>query len=232
MRAITAASVLSGALLWPSWASAAPKALKVELGKEFRLKKGETASLPDGKTTLKITGFVNSPCPKGAMCVWSGLDVIYELRPDASLYDVTTKSSDYRTYAVLLVDDPELACARQEPVQRGECLRSLANQRRSAALCRKIEDARTRGFCLEEMAEELGQDGLCKDVANPTQHCLYLRSKAAGDLAACDGIVTFRARARCFRELSVEGGGGPASCSSLGADLAGRCKELATGPAQ
>lgn len=232
MRDLAVLSVLAGALLCPSLGSAAPKPLKVELGKEFRLKKGEIASLPDGKSTLKVTGFVNSPCPKGAQCVWSGLDVRYELRPDPSRYEVSVKASDYRTYALLVVDDPELACARQDAPEQSECFRTLANQRRSPDLCRKASDDRTRGICLEELAEELGQDGLCKEVASPTRHCLYLRSKKAGDLAACDGIVTFRARARCFRELSVEGGGGPASCSSLGADLAGRCKELATGPAQ
>ncbi|MBI4348961.1 MAG: hypothetical protein HY553_19140 [Elusimicrobia bacterium] len=211
-----------------------------ELGKEFRLKQGESARLPGGRDFLRIEKFINSPCPKGAQCGWSGLAVVYELAVDGKVvragpeakYQVDVKESDYRSYAVFVVDEPERACGRVDPVQRGECLRSLALSRRTPGLCRAISDERTRGFCLEDLAEELKKPELCRDVAAPSQYCLYLRSKAAGDLAACDGIVRFHWRARCFKELSKEGGGGPGSCAALQPELAARCRELVAGPDQ
>ncbi|MDD5304234.1 MAG: hypothetical protein PHS14_14130 [Elusimicrobia bacterium] len=220
-------------------ASAAPRTIPVELGKEFRLKKGEVASIAGGRATLRIVKFINSPCPKGAYCIWSGQAVITELTVDGKVvppgskdspYDVTVKDSDYRTFAVLVVDEPELACSRPKAAPQGECLRSLARQRSDPALCRKISDERTRGFCLEDLAEELKQDALCPEVANPTQHCLYVKAKKSGDLAACAAVVTRRARVRCFKELSVEGGGGPLSCSALAPEAAKVCRETALGP--
>jgi hypothetical protein len=217
-------------------ASAAPKTIPVELGKAFRLMKGEVASIAGGRATLRIVKFINSPCPKGAYCIWSGQAVITELTVDGKVvpkdwpYDITTQESDYKTFAVLLVDEPEAACSRPKAGHQGECLRNLARRRSEPALCRKITDERTRGFCLEDLAEELKQDSLCPEVVNPTQRCLYVKAKKTGDLAACSGIVTRRARVRCFKELSTEGGGGPRSCSSLPAEAAKDCRETALGP--
>jgi hypothetical protein len=219
--------------------SAAPKTIPVELGKEFRLKKGEIAGIDGGKAFLKIVKFINSPCPKGAYCIWSGQVVITELTVDGKVvqpgakdspYDVTVVDSDYKTFAVLLVDEPEAACARPKAAPQGECLRSLARRRSEPALCRKVLDERTRGFCLEDLAEELKQDELCRGIVNPTQHCLYVKAKASGDLAACSGIITRRASVRCFKELSTEGGGGPRSCSELPPAAAKECRETALGP--
>ncbi|MBI2385793.1 MAG: hypothetical protein HYV14_07235 [Elusimicrobia bacterium] len=88
------------------------KAMPVELGKEFRLRKGEVAAIAGTKATLRIVKFINSPCPKGAYCVWSGQAVITELTVDGKVvdpkaktypYDVSVKKSDYRTYAILVV---------------------------------------------------------------------------------------------------------------------------------
>lgn len=191
--------------------SAFAKTVPVELAKEFRLKKGDVAAIAGGRATLRIVRFINSPCPKGAHCVWSGLAVITELTVDGKVvpenakdspYDVRVKDSDYKTWAVLTVDEPEAACHRPKAGHLGECLRSLARRRSDPALCRKIDDERTRGFCLEDLAEELKQDGLCEDVANPTQHCLYIKAKKAGDRKLCEAIVTFTARDRCLKELS------------------------------
>lgn len=221
-------------------APAAGKTIEAGLGKDFRLQKGETARIDGGRASLRITGFVNSPCPKGAYCAWSGLAVNSELTVGGKVvqegskdapYSVDVKESDYRTYAVFLVDTPELACSRLEfPAVRGECLRRLAGQRGDPGLCRAITDARTRGFCLEDLAEELRKDELCREIAAPSQYCLYLKSKAAGALAACDGVVLWTWRLRCFKELSTEGGGGPHSCAELAPELAKRCRELALGP--
>lgn len=186
------------------------KTVPVELGKEFRLRKGEVAAISGTKATLRIVRFINSPCPEGARCVWSGLAVITELAVDGKVipekaknrpYDVLVKDSDYKTWALLVVDEPEAACARPKAGHKGECLRSLARRRGDPDLCRKIADERTRGFCLEDLAEELKLDGLCSEVANPTQHCLYLKAKKAGDRRLCEGIVTFGARERCLKEL-------------------------------
>lgn len=189
---------------------AAAKTIPVELGKEFRLRKGEVAAVAGTKATLRIVKFINSPCPKGARCVWSGLAVITELSVDGKVvpenaktrpFDVLVKDSDYATWAALIVDEPEAACHRPKAGHLGECLRSLARRRSDPALCRKIDEERTRGFCLEDLAEELKRDDLCEGVANPTQHCLYIKAKKAGDRKLCEGIVTFTARERCLKEL-------------------------------
>lgn len=90
---------------------AAAKDVPAELGRAFRLEKGQTAVLDGGKAALKIVRFVDSPCPKGARCVWSGRAVIRELSvagkvvrdEKASPYDVAVASSDYRTYASFVV---------------------------------------------------------------------------------------------------------------------------------
>lgn len=92
--------------------SAFGKAIPVELGKEFRLRKGEVASIEGGKAFLRIVKFINSPCPKGAYCVWSGQAVITELTVNGKVmdpkakdspYDVLVKDSDYKTWAALRV---------------------------------------------------------------------------------------------------------------------------------
>ncbi len=226
-------------LLLAAQASAAAKTIPIELGKEFRLNKGEVASIEGGRATLRIVKFINSPCPKGARCIWSGQAVITEFTVDGKVlpdnakdapYDLTAIDSDYKTFAVMMIDEPEAACYRPKAGHVGECLRSLARRRSEPALCRKIPDERTRGFCLEDLAEELNKDELCRDVAKPTQHCLYVKAKASGDLAACSGIITRRASVRCFKELSTEGGGGPRSCSSLPPAAAKECRETALGP--
>lgn len=219
--------------------AAAAKTIPVVLGKEFRLEKGQVARIGKSQAFLRITKFINSPCPKGAQCIWSGLAVMTELTVDGKIvppgakdfpYDITGKDSDYTTYANFVVDEPEAACSRPGAGHQGECLRNLARRRSDFTLCRKIKDDRTRGFCLEDLAEELKKDELCREVVSPTQHCLYVKSKATGNLAACDDIVTRGARVRCFKELSTEGGGGPRSCSQLAPDVAKRCLEDARGP--
>lgn len=99
--------------------------LAVSLGQEFTLKKGETAHVQGLNVFLKVKEFINSPCPKGAQCVWSGLAVVYELRvdgkkyvsspgnpPHASPYDVLVKGSDYKTYATFVIIN---ACDSLEP---------------------------------------------------------------------------------------------------------------------
>ena len=107
MKALLAAGLLFGAL---GAAAAPPKAIAVELGKEFTLLKGQRANLKDADASIRITGFINSPCPKGARCIWSGQMVKLELTVAGSTvaldgsapFEVKVVSSDYKTRAALL----------------------------------------------------------------------------------------------------------------------------------
>lgn len=116
---------------------AAARTIPVELGKEFRLRKGEIAAIAGTKAALRIVKFINSPCPKGAYCVWSGQAVITELTVGGKVVDpgakdspylVAVKKSDYKTWADLVVDTPR------------------------NARCRKLPDADARERCLKEPA--------------------------------------------------------------------------------
>jgi hypothetical protein len=88
---------------------AAPKTITAELGKEFVLLKGQSARLKGTDASVRVAGFINSPCPKGARCVWSGQLVQLELTVAGSTvplngsapYDVEPLSSDSTTRASL-----------------------------------------------------------------------------------------------------------------------------------
>lgn len=91
-------------------AAAAPKTITAELGKEFVLRKAQTAKLKDTDASVRIAGFINSPCPKGARCIWSGQSVTLELTIAGSTvswagapYRSKVVSSDYKTRASLVV---------------------------------------------------------------------------------------------------------------------------------
>lgn len=83
----------------------------VSFNEEFTLKKGQTAKVINEEVTLKITKFVYNPCPEGAQCIWSGLDVKYELNIDGkkvnneyeSKYQVVIIDTDYKTYAKIKI---------------------------------------------------------------------------------------------------------------------------------
>jgi len=99
------------ALCAPSAAHAAPAPKKIvaSLGKTFELRLGQVAELKGTDASVRILGFTNSPCPKGARCVWSGLAVHLELTVAGSTvalggaapYTVVTVDSDYKTRASL-----------------------------------------------------------------------------------------------------------------------------------
>lgn len=88
----------------------------VSLGEKFRMGKGETAQLDNLDVYLKITDFINSPCPSDSVCIWSGLAVVYELSVDGKKYEASTGSlgkespyqvsvedSDYESYADFII---------------------------------------------------------------------------------------------------------------------------------
>ncbi len=96
-------------LLFPVLASAAPaKKITVELGKEFVLRKEQVAAFKGTEAAVRVTGFINSPCPKGVRCVWSGQAVNLEFTVadstvslDAFPFQIKTLDSDYKTRARL-----------------------------------------------------------------------------------------------------------------------------------
>lgn len=92
----------------------------VSLGEEFLLKKGQTAQLQGLDVSLTVTGFINSPCPAGTQCFWSGQAVSYKLKADGQTYtasaghlppgapyDVKITKSDYQTYATFFISKSE-----------------------------------------------------------------------------------------------------------------------------
>jgi hypothetical protein len=91
-------------------AFAAPKPIVAELEREFTLRKGQRADLKGTDASILLTGFINSPCPKGMRCVWSGQKVLLELTVAGSTvalngdapYQVQVRSSDYKTSARLV----------------------------------------------------------------------------------------------------------------------------------
>lgn len=93
-----------------------PDEITVYLAENFRIEKGETAKLDGANVSLKITGFINSPCPEGTQCIWSGLMVQYELSVDGKAYgnannlsmtdapyEVSVVDSNYETYAIMQI---------------------------------------------------------------------------------------------------------------------------------
>lgn len=101
----------------PDTSSSQPQSRTVNLGEEFTLKKDESAHLKNTDVYLTLTSFVNSPCPPGAVCVWSGQAVNYELRVGSKIYEGSTinpisefsysvllRGSDYQTFAVFVIE--------------------------------------------------------------------------------------------------------------------------------
>lgn len=86
-----------------------------EINKPFKLQRNQTAIIKGGSSTVRISSFINEPCPSGVQCVWSGQRVNYEIIVDGKIYGsnfnnlneapfiVQTRESDYKTYAVLVV---------------------------------------------------------------------------------------------------------------------------------
>lgn len=100
----------------------------VNPGEKFTLKKGETAKVRGLNVTLTITNFIYSPCPEDTQCFWNGLAVDYELTVDGKIYKSTVgnlpseapyqifmKESDYKTYAVFVIDKPEKDTISNQP---------------------------------------------------------------------------------------------------------------------
>lgn len=96
-----------------------PQLRTVTLGQEFTIQQGEQVIIAgtDG-AKFKLTGFYNHPCPPNANCIWSGLDVFYEIKVSDMIYTknqplqhldnapfmVIVRDSDYTTYAKVVLE--------------------------------------------------------------------------------------------------------------------------------
>lgn len=93
-----------------------PPSRVVTLDEPFYLSKNQDAIVRDTSATIHITKFFNHPCPKNTLCVWSGQAVELALEngaqtfmtslgklPASAPFNVTVQSSNYRTYAQLVV---------------------------------------------------------------------------------------------------------------------------------
>jgi len=92
--------------------------ISVLLGQQFTLKQGQVAKISSTGMEVEIKEFVNSPCPKNAACIWSGLGVNIEFRYSGKVqkgvvvesktqsfgYQTTIIKTDYATYAILVVE--------------------------------------------------------------------------------------------------------------------------------
>lgn len=124
----------------------------VVLGEKFTLKKDESARLKDSGVELKVTGFVYSPCPKNAMCAWSGLDVMAALTIDGKQYppyethyNVNLIQSDYKSYATFTITHVDTDCAT-----RGDgCWDELMRRFKDESYCYKMKDPVGKGYCLD-----------------------------------------------------------------------------------
>jgi hypothetical protein len=110
-------ALFAGLLMTPAASCASPRTIKTELGKEFVLRKGQRAELARTDASIRIVDFINSPCPKGARCVWSGQKVNLELTVAGATvplngqapYSVEVLSSDYKTRAALRATKRDVA---------------------------------------------------------------------------------------------------------------------------
>ncbi|MBP9715170.1 MAG: hypothetical protein KBD52_01625 [Candidatus Pacebacteria bacterium] len=115
----------------------------INLGTEFSIKKGEKVVIENHYgATFKLTDFYYHPCPEGAQCIWSGLDVFYEIQlpevknSDGSImqkaklfvkneplqstkdmpFSITVKDSDYKTYAKVILQSQGIVGVDMTPI--------------------------------------------------------------------------------------------------------------------
>lgn len=86
----------------------------VSLGQRFTLKKNQFVKIASTGLEIGIIEFYNSPCPKGAQCLWSGVGIGFEYRLNGEVkkgidlvqafgYQTTIVKTDHKTYADFIV---------------------------------------------------------------------------------------------------------------------------------
>jgi len=214
----------------------------VNFGEEFTLFKGESAQINELNVSLKLNDFIYSPCPKGVMCVWSGLAVVYELNvngtiyvapesylPQETPYNVFINNTDYKTFATFVIDKPENSCTKLSDARQDECWGELAKRFNSTSYCDNINSLDIENSCYEDLAEKQNNGDLCANVTSPKQYCQYLNLVKQNNLAECDSITTFHWRVRCFKEIAETNGKGIEICNTLDSNKAQICKEMISG---
>ncbi len=89
--------------------------INVILDETFILGLGQTAKLASSDYQISINNFINSPCPKGAQCLWSGQGINWqhsfkgENKSGLNLlqafgYKITLIDTDYQTFAKLKIN--------------------------------------------------------------------------------------------------------------------------------
>ena len=153
--------VIASAMLLAGLAGQAVAATYVvNAGEKFTLKKNENAQLKDTDVVLTVTGFVYSPCPKDAQCIWSGLAVNQELtvngkkvKPYDTHHNVNLIDSDYKQYATYTITNADDECAT-----RGDgCWDEMMRRFKDASYCNKMKDPIGKGYCIEN-AKKLTDD--------------------------------------------------------------------------
>ncbi|NQU98442.1 hypothetical protein HQ533_03160 [Candidatus Woesearchaeota archaeon] len=88
----------------------------VNLNEEFILHLNQTAIIKDVDFEVKILEFYNSPCPRGAKCIWSGLGVELEYTHNGEVkkgmdiglafgYKIIIIETDYETFAKMIIEE-------------------------------------------------------------------------------------------------------------------------------
>ncbi len=90
-------------------------AILISLGKQFTLRKGQVAKIPNTGFEMEIIEFFNTPCPTGVACVWSGVGILFEYRLNGNVqkgvdlieafgFHTNVVKTDHETYANLVVE--------------------------------------------------------------------------------------------------------------------------------
>ena len=159
--------------------------ITASLGEPFTLRKGQSANIQDEDNSIKIIlrDFINSPCPKGAYCIWSGQAVLFDFWLNGKKYDSYTYNTpynvggagtDFKTYANFIVTSAESDCMHKsnEYYNRDECWRELSRRINDTKFCNRITTQITKDACFEDMVKILEDKSLCRNVLTPVNYCL------------------------------------------------------------
>lgn len=161
----------------------------VLLGDEFILVKGGVAQVKGADVSLRIKDFINSGC--SGECVSSVSPVVLELTVNGKVYGgsgshqggapytVLIKKTDYRTYATFVIN--------KRIVGVNDCTDKTPGGKEA---------------CIEDLAVQLGDKSLCKNVVSPKGYCRYLELVSQDALELCDSVSVYAWKDRCFIEIA------------------------------
>lgn len=173
---------------------------EVSLGEKFRLKQGQKAKVKGQNILLSITELENRPVgdfgggPSVTLLLSvNGKDFSFDgLSWDKKSklpYEVKIVKSDYKSYADLIIDKPEIICfdgSYYKENAEKECLQSLANslsfEHREfekygividyAAICNRLTDGKEKGRCFGGLGSTLLDPDKCEEYGEGRDICL------------------------------------------------------------